>query len=173
MALGRFVRRDSHRACLVGELRGAHSKRRVLRMPRRPRGFFVASAAVLALLLAAYARADDAPVATITVTSATAGSSLGGKLVEGVMRFRDRQYLLTLHGVATSVTTRGSVFGLKRAGDIEGVFEPAGDALRNKSGVTVRFDPPLALEAGRLQIEATSGMQPKVSRGHRGSGVEK
>ena len=144
----------------------------MLCMPSRARKRSFAAAAVL-LLLAAHASGDDAPTATITVTCATAGSSLGGKLVEGVMRFRDREYLLTLHGVAKSVTARGSVFRLKRASDIEGAFEPAGDVVRNKAGVTIRFDPPLTLEAGRLQIEVTAGMQPKVSRGNRGSGVER
>jgi len=129
-------------------------------------------AALLALLLSARAHGDDAPVASITVTSATAGSSLGGQLVEGVMRFRDRDYLLTLHGVARSVTTRGSVVGLKRARDIEGVFHPVGEGLANKSGVTVRFDPPLSLEGDRLEIELLGGMQPKVSRGNRESGVD-
>jgi len=84
----------------------------------------------------------------------------------------DRDYLLTLHGVARSVTTRGSVVGLKRARDIEGVFHPVGEGLANKSGVTVRFDPPLSLEAGRLEIELLGGMQPKVSRGNRESGVD-
>ena len=138
----------------------------------RGRVRFLASVAVLALLLPASARSDEAPVATITVTSATAGSSLGGRLVEGVMRFRDRDYLLTLHGVATSVTTRGSVVGLLRARDIEGTFRPADRALKNASGVAIRFDPPLSLEADRLEIEISGGMQPKVSRGHRDSGVE-
>lgn len=139
---------------------------------RRGRGRFAASITLLALLLPASARSDDAPVATITVTSATAGSSLGGRLVEGVMRFRDRDYLLTLHGVATSVTTRGSVVGLQRARDIEGVFRPTGQELKNTSGVTIRFDPPLSFEANRLEIEISGSMQPKVSRGHRESGVE-
>lgn len=132
------------------------------------------TAAVLVLLLSAGARAEDPSVATITVTSATAGSHLGGKLVEGVMRFRDRTYLVTLRGVATSVTTRGSVTGLKRPSDIDGVYEPAGGVLQNKSGVAILFAPPLTLEeANRLEIEISAGTQPKVSRGQPGSGVEK
>jgi hypothetical protein len=131
-----------------------------------------AAIALLGLLLPAGARSEDAPAATITVTSATAGSSLEGHLVEGVMRFHDREILLTLHGVATSVSTRGSVTGLLRARDIEGVFRPAGGVLKNASGVTIRFDPPLSLEANRLEIEISGGMQPKVSRGEPGSGVE-
>jgi hypothetical protein len=133
---------------------------------------FAASVALLGLVFSTRARGDDAPVATITVTSATAGSSLGGQLVEGVMKFRDRDYLLTLHGVARSVTTRGSVFGLVRPRDIEGFFKPTNRGLENASGVTIRFEPPVSLESDRLEIEISGGMQPKVSRGQPGSGVE-
>jgi hypothetical protein len=144
----------------------------VYRNARRDRIRLAATLALLALLLPVSARSDDAPVATIRVTSATAGSSLGGSLVEGVMRFRDRDYLLTLHGVKTSVTSLGSVSGLLRPRDIEGVFKPANGALKNASDVTIRFVPPLSLEAGSLEIEISGGMQPKVSRGNRESGVE-
>jgi len=132
----------------------------------------VAGVALLALLVSAHVRGDDAPVATITVTSATAGSTIGGQLVEGVMRFGDRDYLLTLHGVARSVTTRGSVYGLVRPRDIQGFFKPTDQGVKNASGVVIRFDPPLSLEGDRLEIEISGGMQPKVSRGQPGSGVE-
>ena len=127
---------------------------------------------LLVLLLSAAAHADDAPVATIKVSSATSGSSLGGRLVQGVMSFRDHDYLLTLRGVAESVTSVGSVRGLLRPRDIEGVFVPTDQGLRNTSGITIAFDPPLRLEAGRLEIEVSSRMHPKVSGGHRESGVE-
>ena len=118
------------------------------------------------------AAADDTAVATIKVTSATAGSSLSGRLVEGVMSFRGHDYLLTLRGLAKSVTSVGSVRGLLRARDIEGVFVPTDQGLRNGSGVTIAFDPPLSLEANRLEIEVSSRRSPKVSGGHRESGVE-
>jgi hypothetical protein len=134
---------------------------------------FAASVFLGVLLLPGVARAADPSVATITVTSATAGSSLSGKLVEGRMRFRDRDYVLTLRGVARSLNTKGSVFGLTRPSDIEGLYEPVGDALRNRSGVVIRFAPSLELEANKLEIEATGGLQPKVSRGQPGSGVER
>ena len=140
--------------------------------PIRRAASSLAGTLLLAALLCAVARADDAPVATIKVSSATSGSSLGGRLVQGVMSFRGQDYLLTLRGVAESVTTVGSVRGLLRPRDIEGIFEPSDRGLRNTAGVTVAFDPPLRLEAGRLEIEVSSGVRPKVSGGHRESGVE-
>jgi hypothetical protein len=123
----------------------------------------LARAGLLALALAVLARAEDAPVATIAVSSATSGSSLGGSLVEGVMTFRGSDYLLTLRGLAESISTTGSVRGLLRARDVEGVFEPIDQGLRNTSGVTVRFDPPLKLTAGRLEIELLQRKYPKAS----------
>ena len=135
------------------------------------RGRLLATVALLALVLAAPARPDEAPVARIAVSSATAGSSFGGDLVEGVMTFRDSEYLLTLRGVAEPARTVGAVRGLLRARDIEGVFEPSDQGLRNTSGVTIRFDPPLSLRTGRLEIELLNRKYPKVSGGHR-DGVE-
>jgi hypothetical protein len=88
------------------------------------------------------------------------------------MSFRGSDYLLTLRGVTESTNTVGSVRGLKRPRDIEGVFEPSDQGLRNASGVTIRFDPPLSLGAGGLEIEVSSRRTPKVSGGHRESGVE-
>jgi len=127
-------------------------------------------AAVL-VVVAPLARGDEVPTATIRVSSSTAGSSLG-HLVEAVMTFRDRDYLLTLHGVTGPTQSHGTVYGLARPRDIEGFFKPAGDALRNSSGVTLRFDPPLPLGPDGLEIEVAAGMQPKVSRGSPGAGVE-
>ena len=127
---------------------------------------------LLTLVLSAAALAADEPVATIKVTSSTSGSSLSGRLVQGVMSFRGHDYLLTLRGIAESVNTVGSVRGMLRPRDIEGVFQPSDQGLKNGSGVTVAFDPPVKLEAGRLEIEVSSGIQPKVSGGHRESGVE-
>jgi hypothetical protein len=129
-------------------------------------------ALVLGLLLAAPVLADEAPDATIAVSSATAGSTLGERLVQGVMTFRGRNYLLTLRGVAAPANTVGSVFGLLRPRDIEGAFEPADGGLRNETGVVIRFAPPLPLGEGRLQVELSNRMVPKVSGGHRASGVE-
>ena len=131
----------------------------------------IAAAVFLSLLPNATALADDEPVATITVSSATAGSSFG-RLVEGVMRFRGNDYRLTLRGVTESARTGGSVYGLLRPRDIEGVFQPSDQGLRNASGVTIRFDPPLALGAAGLEIEVSSRFSPKNSGGQHGSGVE-
>lgn len=129
-----------------------------------------ASGLALLLLLNVMARADDASVATIKISSAPSGGSLSGQLVQGVMSWRGHDYLLKLRGVAGPATTVGSVRGLVRPRDIEGVFEPSDGGLRNSSGVTVVFDPPLSLEAGRLNIDVLSAMQPKVSRGQPGTG---
>ena len=131
-----------------------------------------AAAIFLVALLSSTAGSEEPPVATIKVSSATSGSSLGGKLVEGLMRFRGADYLLTLRGLAKSANSTGSVRGLVRPRDIEGFFEPTDQGLRNSSGVTIRFDPPLVLEKDRLEIELSSRRTPKVSGGHRESGVE-
>jgi len=135
---------------------------------RRVRLF--AGAALLALLLTAPAGADEPPVAKITVSSAPAGSNLGGRLVEGEMSFRSQDYLLTLRGVAQSVNTVG--YGLLRPRDIEGTFQSSDRGLRNASGVTIRFEPPLPLEAGRLEIELSRQISPKSSGGQPGAGVQ-
>jgi hypothetical protein len=136
----------------------------------RSRGASIAIAFLLAPLLISPACADDAK---IVVSSATAGSSLGGRLIEGVMTFHGRDYLLTLRGIAESVTTVGAVGGLLRTRDIEGTFEPSVQGLRNSSGVTIRFEPPLSLVAGRLEIEVSRRMSsPKVSGGAHAAGVE-
>lgn len=127
---------------------------------------------LLPLLLTASAQAEERVVATIKVTSATAGSSLSGRLVEGVMKFRDAEYLLTLRGLAKSANSSGTVRGLLRARDIAGVFQATDQGLRNASGVTIQFDPPLELAEDRLEIEVSSRRTPKVSGGHRESGVE-
>jgi hypothetical protein len=124
------------------------------------------------LLPGAPARAEDAPVATIKVSSATSGSSLGGRHVEGLMTFRGREYLLTLRGVAESVTTVGAVRGMLTPRDVEGIYEPTDQGLRNGAGVTIRFEPPLTLAAGKLEIEVASQRTPKISGGHRESGVD-
>jgi hypothetical protein len=124
------------------------------------------------LLLTAPARAEEVVVATIKVSSATAGSSLAGRLVEGLMTFRDAEYLLTLRGLAKSANSTGTVRGLVRARDIAGFYEVTDQGLRNASGVTVQFDPPLELAKDKLEIELSSRRTPKVSGGHRESGVE-
>jgi len=131
-----------------------------------------ASTVLLALLLTSCAGLGDAPVATIKVSSATSGSHLGGRLVEGLMSFRGNDYILTLRGVEESAQSVGSVRGMLRARDIEGVFKPSDQGLSNASGVTIRFDPPLVLGPNGLEIEVASRRSPKVSTGHRESGVE-
>jgi len=130
------------------------------------------TAMVLIGLLAVAAAGEDAPVvAKITVSSSPAASTLGQRLVEGVMTFGGRTYLLTLRGVTGATSTIGSVSNLVRARDIEGVYRPADGELRNDAGVRLRFDPPLPLQAGELQIEIASRVYPKVSTGQ-GNSVE-
>jgi hypothetical protein len=108
---------------------------------------------------------DSAPVATIKVTSATAGSSLSGRLVEGRMHFRDADYLLALRGLAQSANSTGTVWGLHRTRDIEGHYQPSDQGFRNSAGVTIRFDPPLVLEKNQLEIELLNRRTPKASQG--------
>lgn len=84
------------------------------------------------------------------------------------MDFRGSKYLLTLHGTSGPVSSVGLVFGLQRARDIVGPYTPAADGLRNLSGVTIRFDPPLTIREGTLQIELASRIYPKVSTGQGG-----
>lgn len=127
---------------------------------------------MLALLLAACTHVSDAPVATIKLSSATAGSSLGS-LVEGVMTFRGYDYLLTLRGVEQSAKSVGSVHGLVRSRDISGTYKPSDDGgLHNAAGVTIHFDPPIVVGAHGLEIELMSRRSPKVSTGNRETGVE-
>ena len=146
---------------------------RAVRIPKRlGRVPITLGSALLALLSQEPSSADEAPVATIAVSSATSGSSLGGRLVEGVMHFRDHDYLLTLRGVTGPARTVGSVYGLLRPRDIEGTFQPSDQGLRNASGVTIRFDPPLPVGAGGLEIELSSRFNPKISGGQPGSGIE-
>jgi hypothetical protein len=128
---------------------------------------------LVGLALSGSVRADEgAAAAKIVVSSATAGSSLGGRLVEGRMTFREREYLLRLHGLAQSANTTGTVYGLLRPRDVAGVYEHADGSFRNAAGVTIRFDPPIVLEKDRLEVEVASRIQPKVSGGHHESGVE-
>jgi len=118
--------------------------------------------------------ADEKPAATIELSTATPGSSLGGEFVEGKMRFRGDDYLVTLHGVAESTSAKVEVYHLLRAKEISGDFKPSDvkGELRNAHGVTLRFDPPLALESDHLEIELSHRNTPKISHGHRESGVE-
>ena len=125
------------------------------------------------MLSATPALAADEPVATISVSSGTAGSSLGGRLVQGVMRFQGHDYLLTLRGIDTATMSKGSVRGMLRPRDIEGIYVPSDQGLRNVSGVTLRFEPALSLGSeNKLEIELSRRIQPKVTEGNRESGVE-
>jgi hypothetical protein len=126
------------------------------------------SVAVILLLLgilAGAARAEDSAVAKIAVSASPAASYFGERLTQGVMDFRGRKYLLILHAVAGPASSVGAVFGLRRARDIEGPYTPNADGLRNPSGVTVRFEPPLVISNGPLRIEVASRIYPKVSTG--------
>jgi hypothetical protein len=148
------------------------SGRKLLRARSGRRRACAVAVALLVLLNLAAAHGDEAPAAKIVVSSSTSGSSLGGRLVEGRMSFRGHEYLLRMEGVAETATTTGSVYGLLRPRDVAGVFEPVGDGLRNSSGVTIRFDPPLRLAGGKLVVEVASRIQPKLSGGAHESGVE-
>lgn len=121
-----------------------------------------------ASILAALAHAEESAVAKIAVSASPAASYFGERLVEGVMEFRGRRYLLTLQGVSGSASSVGSVFGLRRARDIVGPYKPAEDGLQNESGVTIRFDPPLEIRGSALQIELAARIYPKASTGQGG-----
>ena len=125
-----------------------------------------------ALVLALHAHGDDTPAATIDVTTARSGF---GELVEGQMELRGNEYVLTLRGIDGPARTQGTIDHLPRPQDISGVYRPVGTdgSLRNGSGVTIQFDPPLKLEGDRLEIELTSRRTPKISQGHREGGVER
>jgi hypothetical protein len=133
-----------------------------------PRGSVVALAILLASLLASGARGDESPVATVAVSASLSDSYLEERLVEGVMQFRGSKYLLTLHGVSGSASSVGSVFGLRRPRDIVGPYTPTADGMRNESGVTIRFEPPLETRDRTLRIELSSRVYPKASTGQGG-----
>jgi hypothetical protein len=109
------------------------------------------------------------PDATLTVSASTATSALGFTMVEGVLRYRDKVYLLTLRGAQPSASSTAKVYGLGQPRDIEGDYKPAPGGVRNERGVTLVFDPPLDLEGGRLQVDLSSRVYPKASTGQRGT----
>ncbi len=131
----------------------------------------VAFLASTAVLLARVSCAEEArpPDATISVSSSAATSALGLALVEGVLRHRDKVYLLTLRGAQPSIGSTGKVYGLGQPRDIEGSYKPADGGLRNDRGVTIVFDPPLDLPGGQLQVDLSSRVYPKASTGQRGT----
>ena len=118
----------------------------------------LAMALVLPSVLAVGASGEDV-VAKIAV-SASPAASYFGDLVEGVMEFRGNKYLLRLHGVSVSTSSKGLVFGLRRARDIVGPYTSTADGVRNASGVTIRFDPSLEIR-GALRIELSARIYPK------------
>ena len=124
-----------------------------------------------ALLVPRVIRADETrtPDATIIVSSSTAASALGLTLVEGVLRHRDKVYLLTLRGAQPTAGSTGKVYGLGQARDIKGEYRIENAGLRNDRGVTIVFDPPLDLSGGQLQIDLSSRVYPKASTGQRGT----
>jgi hypothetical protein len=109
------------------------------------------------------------PDATLTVSASTATSGLGLTLVEGVLRHRDKVYLLTLRGAPPAARLTGQVYGLRQPRDIEGDYTRGPEGLRNERGVTLVFDPPLALQGGRLQVDLSARIYPKASTGQRGT----
>jgi hypothetical protein len=132
------------------------------------RGTVAAVAILLASIVAGVARGKESPVATVTVSASLADSYLEERLVEGVLQFRGSKYLLTLQGVSGSVSSVGSVFGLRRPRDIVGPYTSTADGMRNESGVTIRFEPPLETRGRTLHIELSSRVYPKSSTGQGG-----
>jgi hypothetical protein len=127
----------------------------------------LAFALVEASSFAGQARGEESAAAKIAVSASPAASHFGERLVEGVMEFRGRRYLLTLQGVSGSASSVGSVYGLRRAQDIVGPYSSMADGLRNQSGVTIRFDPPLEIREP-LQIQLAARIYPKASMGQGG-----
>lgn len=132
------------------------------------RGTVAALAILLASIVAGVARGKESPVATVAVSASLADSYLEERVVEGVLQFRGNKYLLTLHGVSGSASSVGSVFGLRRPRDIVGPYTSTADGMRNESGVTIRFEPPLEIRGRTLHIELSSRLYPKASTGQGG-----
>jgi hypothetical protein len=132
------------------------------------RGTVAALAILLASIVAGVARGKESPVATVAVSASLADSYLEERVVEGVLQFRGNKYLLTLHGVSGSASSVGSVFGLRRPRDIVGAYTSTADGMRNESGVTIRFEPPLEIRGRTLHIELSSRLYPKASTGQGG-----
>ena len=131
--------------------------------------WFVSAFALLAAALdAGVGRGEESAVAKIAVSASPPASYYGDRVVEGVMEFRGRKYLLTLQGIGGSASSVGSVRGLRRPQDVVGPYTSAPDGLRNESGVTIRFDPPLEIRDGTLRIRLASRIYPKSSTGQGG-----
>ena len=113
--------------------------------------------------------AEEAPDATIVVSSSSVASALGLSLVEGTLRQRDKVYLLALRGAQPSIGSTGKVYGLGQPRDVEGSYKAVDGKLRNDRGVTIIFDPPLDLAGGQLQIDLNTRVYPKASTGQRGT----
>jgi uncharacterized protein (DUF58 family) len=132
--------------------------------------WFVAALALLAASITARAAlAEEFPVARIAVSASPPASYFGERIVEGVMEFRGRKYLLTFHGVGGSAASVGSVFGLRRPQDVVGPYTSTAKGWGNESGVTIRFDPPLEIRDGSLRIRLASRIYPKSSTGQGGN----
>jgi hypothetical protein len=120
---------------------------------------------LIASLLTPGANAQGSAVAKIAISASPTGTYFGERPVEGVMDFRGSKYLLTLQGISGSASSIASVFGLRRARDIEGPYTQTADGLHNPSGVRIRFDPPVSIGEGPLKISLASRLYPKVSTG--------
>jgi hypothetical protein len=117
----------------------------------------VATAALVAPRVSYAAEARTAN-ATIAVSSSAAASALGLTLVEGVLRYRDKVYLLTLRGARPTAGSTGTVYGLEEVHHVEGSYTWVDNELRNQRGVTIVFDPPLDLPGGQLQAASCTSM---------------
>ena len=120
------------------------------------------------VIQAAGVRAAESPADKMKVSASPAAALYGGNLVEGVMDFHGRGYLVILQGVSGAPSSVGLVFGLQRLREIDGPYKPTEDGWRNSFGVTIRFEPPLAIPSETLRINVASQIYPKVSTGQGG-----
>ena len=128
---------------------------------------WITIAMLTVVIQAAGVCAAESPAAKMKV-SASPAASFGGSLVEGVMEFQGRRFLLILQGVSGVPSSVGLVFELQRVREIVGPYKRTEDGWRNRFGVTIRFDPPLESPSGALRIKLASQIYPKVSTGQGG-----
>lgn len=124
----------------------------------------------VALIVPLPSAAEPTPAAdaTLVISGSTMGSALGLALVEGMLHYRGKTYLLSIRGAAPTSDSTGKVYALGAARNIEGIYQPGDGGLRNDRGVTIVFDPPLVLTGRQLQVDLSTRMHPKGSSGQRG-----
>ena len=125
--------------------------------------------AMLAVVIqAAGVRAAESPDAKIAVSASPAAAAFRTSLVEGLMEFHGRRFLLILQGVSGAPSSVGLVFGLQRLREIVGPYKPTAEGWRNSFGIIIRFEPPLVIPSETLGIKIASQIYPKVSTGQEG-----